>query len=76
MLELLSFGNTNISSVDPEETPASTGEISQKAPSGNVKKGVTFSEKLVTFPLKSVLKNNKKMRSTDHTYATALRGPD
>ena len=69
-------GNTNISSVDTEETPASTGETPQNATSGNVTKRVTFSGKAVTFPLKSVLKNNKKMRSTNRTYAETLRGPD
>ena len=69
-------GNTNISSVDTEETKPSTGETPQNATSENVTKRVTFSEKGITFPLKSVLKNNKKMRSTNRTYAETLRGPD
>ena len=62
-------GNTNISIIDPEETPASTEGNSKMTTSGIVRKGVTFS-------LKTILKNNKKMRSTKHTYTTALRGSD
>ena len=62
-------GNTNISMIDPEETPASTEGNSKMTTSGVVRKGVTFS-------LKTILKNNKKMRCTERTYATALRGSD